>query len=273
LLGRGVSEQQSDLDRLGQLLDPQIPETLQKAALAALRGLADSGVPEVLLGHWKSASPARRQEILNILLSRAAWLEAVVGALENGRLSPGEIGAAPREKLLHHSAPEVERRATKLFSEINADRMKIVRAYKNVLDLAGNPDRGHQLFSQNCSICHQFRGEGNSIGPDLGTVADKPVQELVVAILDPNQAVDPAYTSYTVTTKDDRELSGILIAETPNSISLRLPGGAEEVILRSNVKEVTSAGRSLMPEGFETGLRPQDLADVIAYILSRPAGR
>ena len=89
-----------------------------------------------------------------------------------------------------------------------------------------------------------------------------------MAILDPNQAVDPAYVAYTAVTKDEREVSGVLASETANSISLRIPGGAEEQILRSNLKQLTSSGRSLMPEGFETGLKPQDLADLIAFVLN-----
>jgi hypothetical protein len=35
------------------------------------------------------------------------------------------------------------------------------------------------------------------------------------------------------------------------------------------LKELTSSGLSLMPEGFEKGLAPQDLADLISYILAR----
>jgi putative heme-binding domain-containing protein len=128
------------------------------------------------------------------------------------------------------------------------------------------------LFLQNCSICHRLKGDGHRIGPDLETVANKPVPELVVAILDPNQAVDPIYTGYNVSTKDDRDLSGILVSETPNSITLRLPGGAEEILLRSNIKAVIGSGRSLMPEGFETGLSPQDLADLISFILAASEG-
>jgi putative heme-binding domain-containing protein len=69
-------------------------------------------------------------------------------------------------------------------------------------------------------------------------------------------------------TKDDRELSGVLVSETPNSISLRMAGGAEEQILRSDLKQMTSSGRSLMPEGFEAGLNQQDMADLIAYLLN-----
>src|SRR5262249_17834267 len=134
-------------------------------------------------------------------------------------------------------------------------------------DLAGDREKGHALFLQNCATCHRLRDEGNAVGPDLGTVATKPVQELVVAVLDPNQAVDPAYTSYSVITKADRDLTGILVSETPNSIVLRLPGGAEETVLRGGIQDFRASGRSLMPEGFETVLKPQDVADLIAYIL------
>jgi putative heme-binding domain-containing protein len=154
-----------------------------------------------------------------------------------------------------------------LFLAINSDRKKIVELYKDVAQLQGDRAKGHELFTKNCSICHHLRGEGQNIGPNLGTVADKPVQELVLAILDPNQAVDPAYVAYTALTKDDREMSGVLVTETPNSISLKMAGGSEEQILRSNLKQLTSSGRSLMPEGFEAGLKPQDLADLIAFIL------
>ena len=72
----------------------------------------------------------------------------------------------------------------------------------------------------------------------------------------------------TAVTQSGREISGIITAETPNSITLRGANGMEEVILRTDLKELTSSGLSLMPEGFEKIFKPQDLADLIAYITS-----
>jgi putative heme-binding domain-containing protein len=271
LLGRGTTQQEQDIARLGELLEPQNPTTIQKAALLGLRRGSTPIVAQTLLKSWKTSGLSQRQEILNILFSRTEWTEAVLSALEEEKLSASALGPLARQKLLNSLDNSIRGRATRLFSAINADRQKIVAGYKSVDELKGDPVKGHALYTLNCSICHPLRGEGQNIGPDLGTVADKPVKELVVAILDPNQAVDPAYTAYTAVTKDDRELSGILAAETPNSISLRMAGGAEETILRNNLKELTSAGRSLMPEGFEAGLKPQDLADLIAYLLGETA--
>jgi putative membrane-bound dehydrogenase-like protein len=259
-----------DVTLLGEMVDPQNSPELQEVALAGLRRATNAAVAEVLLARWRAAAPAQRQEILNDLFSRSSWTEAVMTALETGRISPGEIGTLQEQHLLNHPLPEIQQRASRLFAEVSSDRRKVVERYHVVSELPGDRSRGHTLFLQNCSICHALQGEGHSLGPDLGSIADKPVQELVVAILDPNQAVDPAYISYTVTTKDDRELSGILVADTPNSLSLRMPGGVQETVLRSQVRAMTSAGRSPMPEGFETGLKPQDLADLIAYITSTP---
>jgi putative heme-binding domain-containing protein len=266
LLGRGTTGQEQDIASLGELIESQNPARIQEAALARLRREDNPAVPQAVLKSWKTSSPSRKQEILNLLFSRPAWTEAVLTAVEQEKLTAAELGVLQRQKLLNYSVPEIQARAEKLLSSIGADRLQVVARYKGVPDLAGDRSRGQALFAQNCAICHSSHGEGHQVGPDLGTVADKPVQELLVAILDPNQAVDPAYAAYTVVTQDERELTGVLIADTPNSISLRMAGGSEETILRANIKELTSSGRSLMPEGFETGLKPQDLADLIAFI-------
>jgi len=267
LLGRAQQNQEQDIAQLGELLGPQNPTAIQNAALASLRHSNSPQVAQVLLKKYRFCGRNLRQEVLNVLFSRPEWVNAVLDSLEQGKLLAGELGPLQQQKLLNNSEPKIRERSARLFSAINSDRKKIVESYKDVAQLQGNRVRGHELFTKNCSICHRLREEGQRIGPDLGTIADKPIEELVVAILDPNQAVDPAYTAYTAVTKDDRELSGILVAETSNSVSLRMAGGAEEQILRSDLKQFTSSGRSLMPEGFEAGLKQQDLADLIAYVL------
>jgi putative heme-binding domain-containing protein len=61
-------------------------------------------------------------------------------------------------------------------------------------------------------------------------------------------------------------LSGVLISETPNSISIRQPGGIEEKILRSDIKSLSALAGSLMPTGLDAAMQPQDIADLLAYL-------
>ena len=75
--------------------------------------------------------------------------------------------------------------------------------------------------------------------------------------------------NYTATTRDDRELSGIITAESGNSITFRAPGGREETVLRSELNRLTSSGLSLMPEGFEKALTPQEMADLLAALAGK----
>ena len=103
----------------------------------------------------------------------------------------------------------------------------------------------------------------------MGSVADKPTGILLTAILDPNQAFETKYINYTAVTKLGREISGMIASETPNSLTLRNTGGTDETILRSDIKELVSWRLSLMPEGLEATLKPQDMADLIAYIRGR----
>ena len=84
--------------------------------------------------------------------------------------------------------------------------------------------------------------------------------------LNSRQTIEPRYTRYDVITKDDRELSGIILAENPNSVTLIQPGGITEILPRANLESVNSSKLSLMPDGFESALTKQSMADLLAFI-------
>ena len=241
--------------------------TRQRAALDALGRVGGARISEVLLSRWRGYSPALRVEVLNILFSRPEWLQALLDALEREQVPPTQIDPAHQQTLLTHAQVAIRDRAAKLFTASRADRQAVIKSFERVLELKGDPAKGAPVFEKICATCHQLRGKGVGIGADLGTVADKPVDYLLAAILDPNRAVEARYISYTAVTKDDREFSGIITVETPNSVTLRSATG-EETILRTDLVELTSSSLSLMPEGLEADLKPEDLAGLIAYIKS-----
>jgi putative membrane-bound dehydrogenase-like protein len=150
-----------------------------------------------------------------------------------------------------------------------ADRARVVASYASAATLKGDAQRGHAFFTQQCAICHRLKSEGKEVGPDLAMVTDKPDDWLLTALFDPNAAVEPRYQALLVKLKDGTELSGIVAGETANNLTLRLPGGAEFPVLRADITEEKPTGRSLMPEGLETVLKPQDVADVIAWLRAK----
>jgi putative heme-binding domain-containing protein len=266
LLGRGATGQEKDWQLLVQLLQPQVDAALQKVALDSLKRSQEALVARSLVAQWNGFGPSLRADILNTLLARPEWTSELLAAIESGKISAREISPAQQQKLTSHSDRASRDRAQKLFAASAVDRQKVLKDFAPVKSLLGDPNHGAELYRLNCMTCHRLRGEGNDLGPDLGTMSDKPVESLLVAILDPNQAVESRYVNYAAVTKDGRELGGLITSETPNSITLTSPGGNQEVVLRSEIKTLSSSGLSLMPEGFENALKPQDLADLIAYI-------
>jgi putative membrane-bound dehydrogenase-like protein len=267
LLGRGVQHQADERRILADLLVPQTPTDLQAAVVAALGRLRDPQVPALLLRGWKGYLPGLRTQVLDVLLVRDDWLRAVLDAAEAKQILPMEIDPARRQRLVQHRSSAVRERAAKLFAgSVNPDRQKVVEAHRSVLSLKGDSTRGRQLFTKTCAACHQLAGIGQAVGPDLASVGDKSPEGLLIAILDPNRAVEARYVAYLAETKDGRTLTGLLASETGTSITLVSADGKQEVILRTDLETLSSTGKSAMPEGLEKDLKPQDLADVIAFV-------
>jgi putative heme-binding domain-containing protein len=132
--------------------------------------------------------------------------------------------------------------------------------------LAGDAKHGQAVFAKTCSVCHRLNNVGTAVGPDLAALQNKSPQYLLQEILDPNRNVDSRYIEYHATTKAGRTFTGLLAGETAAGITLRAQEGREQVLLRSDLEELESTGRSLMPEGLEKDLSKQDLADLIAYV-------
>ena len=63
-------------------------------------------------------------------------------------------------------------------------------------------------------------------------------------------------------------LDGIVSTETANNLVLRLAGGIEQAVLRSDIESMSLSKVSLMPTGFESALKPQDLADLLSWVRS-----
>ena len=104
-------------------------------------------------------------------------------------------------------------------------------------------------------------------------LGNKTPDALLVDILDPSREVDPRYVQYSVSTVDGQTLTGVIAGETSAAVTLRLPEKGEVTVLRADIDKLVGAGQSLMPDGLEKQLSKAELADLLAYLLSRPAKR
>jgi len=140
-----------------------------------------------------------------------------------------------------------------------------VASYARYQGHSGNSQKGKVVFEKHCSTCHLVRA-GHRIGPDLSGVSSNTRAQLLQSILDPSATIEPRFLNYIVITKEGRIHDGLIVAETPASVTLRRSEADDEPILRSRIRELRSSQVSLMPEGFEKDISPEVMADLIAYL-------
>jgi putative heme-binding domain-containing protein len=272
LLGREPAKVKEDTTALGKLLSPATAPSLQGAAVSALARSGDEQVPALLMAGWKGHSPALKGQVLDALLSRPPWQRKLLSALSKKELPAAEIDTARRQRLLMHEDESIRFAAAKVFNgAASPDRQKVLRDYEAVLTTVGDPERGRAVFAKSCAPCHQLEGVGHVVGPDLAALANRTPAYLLSEILDPNRNVDSRYVEYQARTTSGRTINGLLASETATTVILRGQEGKEETILRGDLEELRSSGRSLMPEGLEKDIPPPAMSDLLAYLTSTAA--
>jgi putative heme-binding domain-containing protein len=138
---------------------------------------------------------------------------------------------------------------------------------------AGDPTLGRALFADEkrlaCSKCHSTDGSAEKAGPDLSGIGDKfPRSELIRSILEPSDTIAVGYGTTIVQTKDGETVEGVIKQATESSIELIGADGKPARIAMADIADQRTSDVSLMPQGLETGLTPQDFANLIAYLES-----
>jgi putative heme-binding domain-containing protein len=205
--------------------------------------------------------------VLDLLLSRPSWQRKLLAAIERDEVQPAQIDAAHRQRLLTVTGADLRETAARLLAgNINPDRQRVLQEHLPVTKLAGDRERGKAVFAKVCATCHVLEKTGTAVGPDLAALASKSPEFLLQEILDPNRNVDSRYVQYLALTTAGRTFSGLLASESGTSITLKGPEGKLDVLLRSDIDELQSTSKSLMPEGLEKDLTHQNLADLIAFV-------
>jgi len=257
-------------DLIAAILEGDDSSAMQATAAAGLADLGDINLAKQLLDRWGTFTISTRRELINALLRRAPLATAMLDAVEQGTISPSEVDLPAREALARIPSPDLQTRAAALLkAPQSADRDAVVATHQATLDLKGDSHKGAALFAKDCLACHQMKGRGARVGPDLSGIASRPKAALLVDILNPSKEVSPDFLNYVVVTKEGQLFNGLLASDTASAVRLRRDQGVEETILRTEIAELRPDNRSIMPEGFEQKMTAQDIANLLEF-LQRP---
>ncbi len=149
---------------------------------------------------------------------------------------------------------------------------------RHALTRTGNATNGARLFADEqrlgCSKCHSVDGRANKAGPDLAAVGDAFARrDLIESVLTPSATISPGYGTVVVETKSGEAIQGILKQSNASGIELMGGDGVLVHIAPNDIARQEGSATSLMPEGLQNALSPEEFTDLVDYLatLRQPA--
>ena len=135
----------------------------------------------------------------------------------------------------------------------------------------GDAQRGETLFNNRdkskCITCHLKGEKGTRLGPDLTWIgAIRSERDLLEAIVFPSASIARYHEVVNIVTTDGKVVSGLLIKETVDKMYLSSAEGVVQSVPYREIEEARYSDTSLMPEGVDKLLKPEEIADIVAYL-------
>lgn len=136
----------------------------------------------------------------------------------------------------------------------------------------GNWSSGRALFNGKaaCATCHELRGEGKRVGPELANLIHRDYASVLRDIVEPNATINPDGIGYVVTLKDGTSVTGTRVGESAFDLQFAQVGGAVAKLKKSDIAKTEPMTVSLMPTGLDKALTADELRDLMTYLLTSP---
>jgi putative membrane-bound dehydrogenase-like protein len=273
----------ADLDPVEPALLDLLLSSLDKSKPALLRAAAAEAVgrakltPEQLTrlaGSLAGAGPLELPKLLPAFSHSgdAAVGTALLAALDRSTATKAIPPAVVSETLKGYP-PEVVKSARPLLDRLSAtasEQKARLDSLEKMLP-AGDAARGRAVFfgaKAVCATCHTVRGDGGHVGPDLSKIgAVRGRRDLLEAVVFPSATFARTFEPFLVKTKSGVE-SGVITRETADAIFLTTGPKSEKRIARSDIADLRRSPVSVMPEGLDAQLTPQEMGDLVAFVQS-----
>jgi putative heme-binding domain-containing protein len=254
------------------------PLAVRQAFLQELGKASQPIVGKRITEEFVRLNPTWHPVAIDILTQRESWSRELVAAVEHKQIPASAVNVNQLRKLASVKDPQFTARVKANWgavrTERNPAREQIVADMSNTLAMAsvkGNPNTGQQVFNRVCGQCHKIYGQGQDVGPDITVNGRGSFEQLLSNVFDPSLVIGAAYQAQTVQTADGRVLTGLVVEDSPQRVVLKVQGGKLETIARADVEVMETSKLSLMPEGLEKQLQPQELLDLFAFLrLDKP---
>jgi len=154
-----------------------------------------------------------------------------------------------------------------LLTEEQAKALDAKFSHYTALAAKGQAENGKAL-SALCIACHQIGNTGGQIGPNLSGAGAMGLEAVLRNILTPNAAMEPGYRIFRLEMNNGDLTDAFYVGEDPQAYVIRQPGIPDKRVNKKDVRKTQYIRRSLMPEGLLDALQDQQVADLLAYLMT-----
>jgi putative heme-binding domain-containing protein len=139
----------------------------------------------------------------------------------------------------------------------------------------GDISRGQRLYTTaQCAKCHRFGTSGESMGPDLTSLASRFTRtEVLDAIIHPSKIVSDQYRGKKLVLRNGQTLAGLTTVDIDGRWIVLKSDGERETIAAEDVEDVSDMSQSAMPEGLLDSLTASEIADLVRYLETQAASQ
>ncbi|HUE74025.1 MAG TPA: PVC-type heme-binding CxxCH protein [Pirellulaceae bacterium] len=247
---------------------------LAEVAIRGLAGYSDADIPVLLVGHYPRLRPEAQAAAIDTLVSRPEFAAALLAAVEAGKLAARDISAFHARQIRSFENAKLSAKLASVWGEVRAsaaDKQKLMAEWKEKLTpTIGQADlsAGRALFAKSCANCHVLYGEGKSAGPDLTGGNRRNLDYLLENLLDPSGLVAADFRMTVFQLRDGQTISGVIVEQTEKTLTIQTQ--QERVTIpKSDVERKRPSNLSLMPDGLLTPLSPEQVRDLVGYLMTR----
>ena len=241
-------------------------ESIQLASLKALPNqISSKEIAQINQVYQQMKMPSRKAWIRYQIVNEK-YMIPLLKEIANKNIPKSDLEWPQFVELMNSYDANIRKLAREVLA-ISEDRKAVLQNYLPAADMAGNAEKGKEIFKANCTVCHQIKGvAGVSFGPDLSTLKSRNALSIITEIINPNNSIADKYGNWDLQMSDGSRLSGIITSENENSLSLKQMGGSVQVIEKYRIKSRVSSKVSAMPNGLDANIKLQDMADLVAFI-------
>jgi cytochrome c oxidase cbb3-type subunit III len=149
--------------------------------------------------------------------------------------------------------------------------LRFLQGQRRTPEVVVNAEKGKETFSgkAGCSECHMVQGSGGFLGPDLSYYgASHSADDMRSAIVSAKKRPGSRKGLAKATTRDGRQISGLVRNEDNLSVQLQGQDGAFYSLEKSDLSELVFDSEPLMSDNYGAKLSKSELDQLVGYLLS-----